>query len=126
MKNGIVHIITHPGNPKFPIDIEAVAEAACKYNVALEINNSSFLHSRVGSDVNCRAVAQAVKDAGGFVSIGSDSHIAYTLGNFEKSLEILKDIDFPDERVLNHSPATLLNFLESRGMVPIPEFEYLK
>lgn len=126
MKNGIVHIITHPGNPKFPIDVEAVAEAAFKYNVALEINNSSFLHSRVGSDVNCRAVAQAVKDAGGFVSIGSDAHIAYNLGCFDKSLEILKDVDFPEERVLNRSPATLLSFLESRGMQTIPEFEYLK
>jgi hypothetical protein len=41
-------MISHPGNPKFPIDIPAVAEAAAKHHVALEINNSSFLSSRIG------------------------------------------------------------------------------
>ena len=37
--SGNVHIISHPGNPKFDIDIPAVAAAAAKYGVALEINN---------------------------------------------------------------------------------------
>ncbi|MDU6090392.1 MAG: hypothetical protein E6663_03210, partial [Staphylococcus lugdunensis] len=44
------------GNPKFPVDIRAVAEAAAHYNVALEINNSSFTTSRPGSEPNCRAI----------------------------------------------------------------------
>jgi putative hydrolase len=48
--SGNVHIISHPGNPKFPIDIQAVAQAAAKHRVALEINNSSFVHSRKGSE----------------------------------------------------------------------------
>jgi len=122
MKKGLIHVITHPGNPKFPIDIHAVAEAAAKYNVALEINNSSFLHSRVGSDVNCTAIAKAVRDAGGWVSLGSDSHIAYSLGELDMSLAILDDVDFPADRVLNRSPRVLLDFLESRGKPHIPEF----
>ena len=122
MKKGLVHVITHPGNPKFPVDIHAIAEAAAKYNVALEINNSSFLHSRVGSDVNCTAIAKAVRDAGGWVSMGSDSHIAYSLGDLEMSQAILDDVDFPDDRVLNRSPRVLLDFLESRGKPHIPEF----
>ncbi len=122
MKKGLVHVITHPGNPKFPVDIHAIAEAAAKYNVALEINNSSFLHSRVGSDVNCTAIAKAVRDAGGWVSMGSDSHIAYSLGDLEMSQAILDDVDFPADRVLNRSPRVLLDFLESRGKPHIPEF----
>lgn len=125
MKNGLVHIITHPGNPKYPVDIEAIAEAAAKYQVALEINNSSFIHSRVGSDVNCKAIAQAVKDAGGFVSLGSDAHVAFAIGNFEKSLEILASVDFPEDRILNRSPRALLDFLEMRGKPPITEFAHL-
>lgn len=48
MANGLVHIISHPGNPKYPIDIQAVAEAAARYDVALELNNSSFTTSRLG------------------------------------------------------------------------------
>lgn len=42
MASGNVHIISHPGNPKYPVDITAIARAAAKYRVALEINNSSF------------------------------------------------------------------------------------
>ncbi|MGU0055392.1 PHP domain-containing protein [Enterobacter hormaechei] len=78
--SGNVHIISHPGNPKYPIDIQAVAQAAAKHRVALEINNSSFVHSRKGSEANCREVAAAVRDAGGMVALGSDSHTAFTLG----------------------------------------------
>lgn len=122
MKKGLVHIITHPGNPKYPIDIPAVAEAAAKYHVALEINNSSFLHSRVGSDVNCLTIAKAVRDAGGLVSLGSDSHIAFSLGDLSISQRILDDADFPADRVLNRSPRALLDFLEARGRPHIPEF----
>lgn len=64
MASGKVHMISHPGNPKFPVDIPAIAEAAARYQVALEINNSSFVSSRVGSEDNCRAIAAAVRDAG--------------------------------------------------------------
>ena len=117
--SGNVHIISHPGNPKYEIDVKAVAEAAAKHQVALEINNSSFLHSRKGSEDNCREVAAAVRDAGGWVALGSDSHTAFTMGEFEECLKILDAVDFPPERILNVSPRRLLNFLESRGMAPI-------
>ncbi|CBG87865.1 phosphatase [Citrobacter rodentium] len=122
MASGVVHIISHPGNPKYPVDITAIAEAAARYQVALEINNSSFLHSRKGSEANCRAVAAAVRDAGGWVALGSDSHTAFTMGDFSECRKILDDVDFPEDRILNVTPARLLNFLESRGMAPIPEF----
>ncbi|PLL69806.1 phosphatase, partial [Klebsiella quasipneumoniae] len=122
MASGKVHMISHPGNPKFPVDIPAIAEAAARYQVALEINNSSFVSSRVGSEDNCRAIAAAVRDAGGWVALGSDSHTAFTLGEFTECRKILDAVDFPEERILNVSPRRLLDFLESRGMPAIPEF----
>lgn len=122
MASGNVHIISHPGNTKFPVDIPAVAEAAAKYQVALELNNSSFTHSRPGSEPNCRAIAAAVKAAGGMLSFGSDSHTAFTLGNFEHCLRIAREVDFPEERVLNVTPRRLLDFLEMRGGKPVDAF----
>jgi putative hydrolase len=47
-----------------------LSQAAAKHRVALEINNSSFVHSRKGSEANCREVAAAVRDAGGMVALG--------------------------------------------------------
>ncbi|WP_027712189.1 phosphatase [Dickeya chrysanthemi] len=122
MAQGAVHIISHPGNPKFPVDIRAVAQAAAKYNVALELNNSSFTHSRKGSEANCRAIAEAVRDAGGYLALGSDSHIAWSLGEFPHCERIMRDVDFPQDRVLNVSPRRVLDFLEQRGKPVIPEF----
>lgn len=122
MAQGAVHIISHPGNPKFPIDIQAVAQAAAKYQVALELNNSSFAHSRKGSEANCLAVAQAVRDAGGYLALGSDSHVAWSLGEFPHCERILQDVDFPEDRVLNASPRRVLDFLERRGKPAIAEF----
>jgi len=110
------------GNPKYPIDIQAVARAAAEHHVALEINNSSFIHSRKGSEANCRDVAAAVRDAGGYVALGSDSHTAFTLGDFSECRKILDAVDFPEDRILNVTPRRLLDFLASRGMAPIAEF----
>ncbi len=121
MAQGDVHIISHPGNPKYPVDIPAIAAAAAKYQVALELNNSSFIHSRKGSESNCRAIAVAVRDAGGWLALGSDSHVAFALGGFEHCERILEDVDFPQERVLNVSPRRILNFLEQRGRPAIAE-----
>jgi putative hydrolase len=123
--NEAVHMISHPGNPKFPIDIYAVAEAAKKHEVALEINNSSFIHSRVGSEDNCRKIAQAVKDVGGYLALGTDSHIASALGDFEHCQRILNDVDFPSDRILNVSARRFLDFLQHRTGKVIEEFAHL-
>lgn len=122
--SGIVQMITHPGNPKFPIDIAEVAKAAAYSNVALEMNNSSFLHSRMGSEKNCIEIAKAVRDAGGLIALGSDSHIASSLGNFDKVLDVLARIEFPEERILNATPKRVLDFLKSHGKKDIPEFSH--
>lgn len=122
IRSGKVQIITHPGNPKYPVDIQAVVQAAKECNVALEMNNSSFLHSRTGSEKHCRAIALAVGDSGGWVSLGSDSHYAGYLGDFDRVLAMLREIEFPEAQILNVTPRRVLDFLESHGRKPIPEF----
>ncbi|ACY84260.1 phosphatase [Edwardsiella piscicida] len=119
---GEADIISHPGNPKYPLDIPAVARAAAEHGVALELNNSSFSHSRAGSADNCRAIAAAVRDAGGWLSLGSDAHIAFDMGNFSHCIRVLNEVNFPPERVLNASPRRVLDFLQRRGRPAIPEF----
>jgi hypothetical protein len=66
MANGYAHIISHPGNPKYPVDIPAIAAAAAKYNVALEINNSSsFIRVKAAKRIAVRLLPPCVMRADG-------------------------------------------------------------
>lgn len=122
IRSGKVQIITHPGNPKFPIHVDEVVKAAAECGVALEVNNSSFVVSRAGSEHTCPAIIAAAKRHGAWLVMGSDSHIAFSLGDFEHSLRLINEAGFPHERLLNTSPRKLLDFLESHGKAPIAEF----
>ena len=113
--SGKVHIISHPGNPEYPIDIPAVVAAAKECHVALEVNNASFVHSRKGSEGNCRKIVAAVRDSGGLLSLGSDSHSAFSLGDFSACQHLLVEADFPASRGLNTSVRRVLTFLEQHG-----------
>ena len=123
--SGKVDIITHPGNPAFPIDIECVVRAAAEHNVALEINNSSFCHSRRGSQANCLAIIEAARDLGATLALGSDAHVAFSLGEFTLAEQLLAEAKFPQERLLNISAQRLLTFLELRGHPHIAEISNL-
>lgn len=118
MDNPYVDIIGHPGNPRFEIDIDKFVEAAKEKNVLIEINNSSFVkRSRKGSYDNCRAIALKAKEIGAKVIVGSDSHICYTLGSFEKVREIFEDIEMPEELIMNTSVDKLIEHLKAKGKV---------
>lgn len=123
IKRGQADIIAHPGNPSFPIDIETVVQAAIDYDVALEINNSSFSVSRRGSRPYCLAIAEAARDMGATLVMGSDAHFAPSLGDFSEAFELIEEVGFPQERLLNTSPRTFLDFLERRGHPHLPELE---
>ncbi len=125
MESGRVDVIVHPGNPNFPIDIPEVVKSAVACKVAIEINNSSLCHSRRGSRGNCLAIAEAARDLGATLVLGTDSHIAYTLGDFTLAEQLIIEAGFPEARILNLSPRRLLDFLEQRGHEPIAELSGL-
>lgn len=125
IKSGHVDVISHPGNPSYPIDIETVVKAAAEYEVALEVNNSSFICSRTGSKDNCIELVKLAKQYDAPIVMGSDSHVAFTLGGFEQSLAIIEQAQYPVEKLINRSPQALLAFLAERGHQAIPEFDGL-
>ncbi|MFM2482916.1 phosphatase [Celerinatantimonas sp. YJH-8] len=123
--SGKVDIIGHPGNPNFPIDINAVVQAAAQHQVLIELNNSSFISSRRGSESNCTAIAEAARDFGAYITLGSDSHICYTVGQFKECLAILEHVGFPPERLVSTKAEKLLKFLSKRGKTHLSEFNFL-
>jgi putative hydrolase len=113
--NPLVDVITHPDNPSFPVNMEAVVEAAAREGKALEVNNSSFVYTRLGSEETCRQMVAAAIRLGGRLAVGSDAHISTFAGEFSHAIEILRETDTPRESVINYSIEGLVEFLRSRG-----------
>ncbi|MBQ9273328.1 MAG: phosphatase [Succinivibrio sp.] len=121
IESGRVDILAHPGNPRFPFDYETVLECALEHQVAVEINASSSVNTRMGSHDNCVSIAKIASRLGNIVSLGTDAHISYFLGNFEESLRVIKESGLNEALIINRSPQAVLDFLERRGHPPIPE-----
>lgn len=123
IKNPFVDILVHPGNPEFPIDIEKVVLAAREHNVHIEINNSSLTVSRKGSEENCILIAKKAAELGTKVSLGSDAHICFDVGNFDEALKIVKEAGISEENILNTSVKKVVNYLKSKGREVVPAYK---
>lgn len=115
IKSGKIDIVGHLGNPKIPVDFEKIVKCAKENNVLIEINNSSFTTSRVGSLGNCTKIAQLCKENGNMIIMNSDAHFCTTIGEFTEAVNMLESIDFPEERIMNSTPENMIDFLRSRG-----------
>jgi putative hydrolase len=115
IKSGKVDVLVHPGNPLFPFDHRTVVEAAASNNVLLEINNSSFTVVRKGSIDNCRLIIREAMRAGARICVGTDAHDASLVGVFEAALELVDEVGFPAERIINRDKDSVLRFLSDRG-----------
>lgn len=119
IESGDVDIFAHLGNPQYPVDFKAVLECAKEHHVAIELNSSSDINTRMGSHANCVKVAKMAKEVGNIVSIGSDAHVCYFLGNFKEVEDVIEEAGLGYNSIINTSPSKVLDFLEDRGHAPI-------
>jgi len=113
IKNNVVDILVHLGNPEFPINYEKVVIAAKKYNVAIEINNGSLTNSRAGSKPNCEKIMEFCYKYKPYISLGSDAHFSTFIGEFTEAVKLIGDYD--KELILNTSEDKLKEFFTLRG-----------
>jgi putative hydrolase len=100
IKNPSVHIISHPGNPIYPVDIDSVVMAAKQYNKALEINNYSYI-SRPGSNLNCIQFAKLCAKHNVWVAINSDAHFCSGVGKVDHALEMALKAGIKRQQIVN-------------------------
>ncbi|UWG98604.1 PHP domain-containing protein [Dehalobacter sp. DCM] len=110
IENPYVHIISHPGNPKFPVFVEDVVLAAKQHHKALELNNSSFV-VRPGSQTLCSQFARMAKKHNALVCINSDAHICYNVGENEKAADLAVSAGIRKAQILNASVYRINEFL---------------
>lgn len=108
-----INVIAHPGNPKYPINVQKTVAAAKEKGALIEINNSSFT-SRAGSWEKCLDFAREIKRQNWKVILGSDSHISTMLGGFDKALELAKEAGLTEEYIINTSLEGIEKYLLKR------------
>ncbi|MGL5355754.1 MAG: phosphatase [Cetobacterium sp.] len=108
-------IIVHLGNPIFPVDYEQIVKVAKENSVALEVNNTSLgTITRVGSRVNCKSMLEFAKKEQCYISLGTDSHYSGHIGEFQRVIQLLEEVDYPQDLIINNSKETFEKFLKLR------------
>jgi len=114
MKNPLIKIIGHLGDPRYPFDIALITQTAKETGTAIEINNASLDPSngiRTGGADIIKEVALECKRQSVPVIMGSDAHFHAEVGETQYAQQLLEDIDFPPELVLNRSVEAFTEFL---------------
>lgn len=116
LENPLVNTFGHIGTPKYKFNYETIVSQCNKYKKIIEINCGSF-ESRKGSIDNCREILKLCKKHSVPIALTSDSHISYTIGAVEKGIALVKEVDYPQNLIINISEQNLRNyFREYRGI----------
>ena len=114
MKNPLVRVIGHLGDPRYPMDYEKVVSTAKETDTAIEINNSS-LHprsARFGGEEIILDMLRLCKKQSAKVLMASDSHFHQELGVLDKAEELIEKSEIDRSLVLNYSISAFKKFFE--------------
>lgn len=116
MKHPKVRIIGHCDDARYPVDYEALVIAAKHYGVVFEINNSSLSPEGYRGDTheNVRNILATCKKHAHPVVLSSDSHGTKHVGDFQYALEMIREVGFPEELILNRSSQEFRKLIEDK------------
>ncbi len=120
-----VDIISHSGYPQYPYDYEYIVKLAKEHNKLIEINSHTF-RARSGSIPNCRKIAELCRKHGTGIVVASDAHICTDVGNVTYALEMLEEIGFPEELVMNTTYDKFAEFMENRRNKKLMHWKWSK
>jgi putative hydrolase len=103
--NRDMHILGHPGDCFFDIDIEAVITAAARTNTVIEINNQSLNPKsyRYNGSSTMEEILKFCKKKQVPVLASSDAHYATYVGEVSRAKALIEAVGIDEELVLNTS-----------------------
>ena len=116
--NPRVMVAGHPGRggEALRFDYETVIPLLGKNGKAVEINEHTFKISKAESADNCRQILTLCAKHGVPVIINSDAHYHAAIGRFDNVPRLLKELDFPENLILNTDITRLSAFLGHYGI----------
>lgn len=106
MENPAVNIIGHPDDGRYPVDYEALVRGAREHHVLLELNNSSLRSgsSRRDARANDARMLQLCREYQVPIIVDTDAHCAFDVGDFGHARELIRELNFPEELIVNGDP----------------------
>lgn len=113
IKNPHINIIGHPDDGRYPLDYEAVVQAAKEYKTLLEVNNHSLNPecTRENARENQKIMLPLCRKYGVSVVMSSDAHYQGDVRNHARAISLLEELDFPEELIVNTDRKKLYPFL---------------
>lgn len=119
MENSYVTTLGHIDDGRITCDYERVIEAAKKYGVLIEVNESSLRKDtfRLNAEENIKKYVGICKEMEVPIVLGSDSHFVTSIGEFSRSEEILKKIGMPTRLIVNSDSDLFEETLEGAAVI---------
>jgi len=116
MENPNVHIIGHPNDVSYDIDIEAVVEAAARTRTILEINNSTLVPGsfRFNGEEDIANTIALCKAYGVHILASSDAHYCTSVGSFGLAKPLIEASGIPEALVINTSVEKLFDAIKAK------------
>ena len=108
-----ITILGHPDDSAYPLDYEKVLQAARRNHVAIEVNNASLIEgtNRIGTKKNIKTYLRLCMEMKLPVICNTDSHFSTLVGDFSPTQDLLEELNFPEELVINGSWTRLEEYL---------------
>lgn len=113
MQHPKIRFISHPDDGRYPVDYPALVEAAKETKVALEVNTSSLRTPsfRLGCKENYEIMLPLCMEHRVPIIVDSDAHDPIRVGDFSLAAELLEQIGFDEELILNNDLEKVKSFL---------------
>lgn len=105
MQNPYVKFIGHPDDERYPLDYDVFVNKCLEFETIPELNEVSVSPAsyRPGSFENAKLLLKSCLTYNCPIIIGSDSHGKAGIGEAPFALELLKEMEFPNNLVFNHA-----------------------
>ena len=113
-----VLMLGHLGRAGIPFDIDELLKVCKELNKPVEINEQSFIYSTDHSEL-CTKIAERCAELGVMICVNSDAHISTSIGKYKESKQMLDEIHFPEELVMNRSAQSFLENYYKAGFSEI-------
>lgn len=117
MKNPYINIIAHPDDSRFPVDYEKLVQAAKRYHVLLEVNNTSLspMSYRQNARENYHTMLELCAAYQVPIVADSDAHVDVMAGEHKFAVKFLETEEFPESLIVNSNKDMLFEYINYTG-----------